>query len=369
MPQDGSRNGERWLAPPPRAALRTPADSWPLDWATVSSYLAGQGLPLDPGFQPRQFAGGLANLNFLLRIEGRWIVLRRPPPGDLPPGANDMKREHRILSRLFRALPFVPESLHLCEDKAIVGAPFQLLEYREGVVVRGASLDPLAERPNVAPALATMLVETLGAIHAVDTDAIGLGTLGRPEGFVLRTAEGWITRAELVAGGQMCTAAAEVARWLRRHCDGVSGETVLLHNDFKLDNIIIDGDSLKPVAVLDWDMGTRGDAMFDLATLLSYWTEADDPPCMHRLSQMPTALPGFPTREEMVAAYAARTGRSLATFRPNRVLAMFKLAVVFHQLHDRFGRGERPDPRYHGFDRLAEDLFAFTLDIANDKTF
>lgn len=350
---------------PAGAVLRSRADSWPLDWDAVGVYLRDRGLALDADFAPRQFAGGLANLNFLVRIEGGWVVLRRPPPGDLPPGANDMKREHRLLSRLWQALPFAPRSLHLCEDPAVAGAPFQLLEYREGIVLRGTSLAPLDARAGLPEALAAMLVETLADIHAVDTAAVGLDTLGRPEGFVQRTAEGWIMRAERVCAGTLSPAAAELARWLRRHCEGAGGDVTLLHNDFKLDNIIIDGASLRPVAVLDWDMGTRGDPLFDLATLLSYWTEAGDPPCMHRLSQMPTAAPGFPTREAVAAAYAARTGRSLAAFRPIRVLAMFKLAVVFHQLFERF----KPDPRYDGFDRLAEDLFAFTLDIANEKTF
>ncbi|MCY1461388.1 hypothetical protein D9M71_790430 [compost metagenome] len=116
-------------------------------------------------------------------------------------------------------------------------------------------------------------------------------------------------------------------------------------------------------------MGTRGDALFDLGTLLSYWSEVGDPAGMQNLGQMPTARPGFLNREQVAQAYADLTGRSLAEFKPYRVLTQFKLAVVFQQLHQRYCSGEIDDPRYAGFGTLANDLHAFTLDIINDKIF
>ncbi|MFG1298402.1 phosphotransferase family protein [Xanthobacter sp. V3C-3] len=357
------------VSPPVGVALRSLAESRALDWAAVAAHLARHGLILDTDFTPRQFAGGLANLNFLVRLSDGWAVLRRPPDGPLPPGAHDMAREHRILSNLWRALPLAPRSLHLCADADVTGAPFQLLEFRPGFAVRGDSLAPLPATPETGAALCAMLVDTLAAIHAVDPASVGLADLGRPAGFFARTAAGWIGRGERVKPGGLSPAARAVADWLAAAQVPDAERPTLLHNDFKLDNVLIDPATRAPVAVVDWDMGTRGDPLFDLATLLSYWTEAGDPPCMHELAQMPTAHAGFLTRAEVADAYARATGRSLAQLKPYRVLTMLKLGVVFHQLHTLHLNGETTDPRYAGFGALAEALFDFTLDIVNDKNF
>lgn len=355
--------------PPAGVALRGVAESRVLDWDAIGAHLSAHGLVLDPAFTPRQFSGGLANLNFLLRVNDGWVVLRRPPDGPLPPGAHDMAREHRILSRLWRELPLAPRSLHLCADAAVSGAPFQILEFRNGVAVRGDRLAPFAATAGLGAELSRTMVQTLAAIHAVDPARVGLADLGRPEGFFARTASGWIGRAERVANGALSPAASAIARWLAAAEVEDARAPTLLHNDFKLDNVLMNADTRAPVAVVDWDMGTRGDPLFDLATLLSYWTEAGDPPCMHELAQMPTAHPGFLSRAAAAEAYAEATGRSLGKFKPYRVLTMLKLGVVFHQLHGRYLAGETADPRYAGFGELAEALFDFTLDIVNDKIF
>ena len=132
---------------------------------------------LDADPPPRQFAGGLANLNYLVQVDGKPCVLRRPPMGELPAGSHDMAREHRILSRLPDALPFVPRSLYLCTDAAVIGQPFQLLEYRPGLVIREHMPPELAHRPEIGDRLSHVLLETIAAIHAVDT---GRDRAGRP---------------------------------------------------------------------------------------------------------------------------------------------------------------------------------------------
>ncbi|MDN7139864.1 phosphotransferase family protein [Pseudomonas sp. JQ170] len=354
---------------PPGAALRSLAETHPLDWPAVCHYLQAHGLEVDTHLAPRQFVGGLANFNYLLRVNGQWMVLRRAPAGPLPPGANDMRREHRILSRLSQGFALAPCSYHLCEDASIAGAPFQLLEYRDGVAVRGASLAPLPETQALGLQLSQMAVRTLAALHQIDVHAVDLAELGRPEGFFRRTAEGWSARCERVSLGAPSAAARQTMDWLAQVADPKPVTPVLLHNDFKFDNILLDPVSHEPVAILDWDMGTRGDALFDLGTLLSYWTEAGDPAGMQALGQMPTAQPGFLTREQVARAYASLSGRSLDEFKPYRVLTQFKLAVVFQQLYQRYRSGEVDDPRYAGFDTLANDLHTFTLDIISDTIF
>ena len=158
------------------------------------AYLAGNGLRLDRDPPPRQFAGGLANLNYLIHLDGRPAVLRRPPLGELPAGAYDMAREFRILSRLPDALPFVPRGLFLCADASVIGAQFQIIEYRPGLVIREHIPPELAGRPEVGARLSQVLLETLAAIHAVDTAAVGLDDLGRPAGFLARAVSGWRKR-------------------------------------------------------------------------------------------------------------------------------------------------------------------------------
>src|SRR5207245_1326336 len=177
------------------------------------------------------------------------------------------------------------------------------------------TLPPSLEgRPGAGAALSRLLIESLAALHAVDPAQVGLETLGRPSGFPGRTLEGWIGRGTTVADLMHPARFAETAAWLRR---GVPGErpATLLHSDFKLDNMIVEPETLAPVAVIDWDMGTRGDPLWDLAVLLSYWAEPGDPPCMHRVRQMPTAQPGFWRRREAVEAYRGLTGRADCDFK------------------------------------------------------
>ena len=359
--------GDTFEAPTEAALLPLEASGVSFDWRRVADALDASGLALDLGFAPRRFAGGLANINMLVKIDGAFAVFRRPPDGPLPKGGHDMAREHRVLSGLAGVLPLAPRSVHYCGDPDVSGAPFQILEYRPGRTIRGSALAPLPETPETGAALSRLLVETLVKIHAVDTVAAGLGDLGRPEGFLQRMAKGWVGRAEAVLDGGLTTAARELVDWLGRSPGAGEVNAVLLHNDLKLDNVVLRNDNLSVEAVLDWDMATRGDALFDLGILLSYWAEPNDPPCMAALDQMPTARPGFPSREEAANAYAALSGRSLDGFRVPRVLAMFRLAVIFHQLNalqahnaDRHARASALDPN---------EIFEFALDVANGRTF
>ena len=339
----------------------------PIDWRKVASHLKAHGHHLDVDFEPRRFAGGLANVNLLIRIDDGWAVFRRPPPGPIPKGAHDMAREHKVLSRLWRHCPLAPRGLHYCGDVEVAGAPFQIIEYQAGRVLRGDDPQQLGDDPALGGQLSDMLVDTLVQLHAVETEAAGLGDLGSPEGFMERTARGWIRRASAVLGAVPSPAGIKVAQWLEGRPAPASARPVLLHNDFKLDNIIIGQDAITPLKVIDWDMATRGDPMMDLAVLLSYWTQAGDPDCMCHLGQMPTARPGFLSREEVATAYAACTGLSLDGFIYARVLAIFRLAVVVLQLralHD--ADPVKPQPM-KGVEPDA--LFAFAGEVIDGKRF
>jgi aminoglycoside phosphotransferase (APT) family kinase protein len=355
------------VAPEP-ADVRSPEHSVPLDWQAVRAHLASRGLRLDQDPPPRQFAGGLANLNYLIHVDGKPAVLRRPPLGELPVGAYDMGREFRILSRLPDALPFVPRGLLLCDDTSIMGAQFQIIEYRPGLVIREHMPPELAGRPEVGPRLSQVLLETLVAIHTVDPAAVGLGELGRPAGFLARAVSGWRKRGQAALEPGTETLHAELGNWLETHLVP-DGAPALLHNDFKLNNVILDPRDLSPVAVVDWDQGTRGDPLFDFATLLSYWVHQDDPPALHDMAQMPADEGGFWPREQAVAAYAALSGRDVSHFVFHRVLAMYKLGVIFLQLGYRWRSGATNEPRYAGLTEIGTGITEFAHEIATGRAF
>ena len=340
--------------------FRSAHDSHAIDAVRLADYLKTHGMHMAPGQEIRQFATGLANINYRLTVDGRDVVLRRPPDGDLPPGALDMKREHRVLSNLSQVFKPAPDSIHLCEDRAILGVPFQIMEYRPGRVIKGDDRSFIGNDTSRTTRIGEMLVDTMTALHNVDVASAGLADFGRPEGFIERAIKGWRTRADrLEPQGDMKRLVDEISGWPEGRTTQARAPT-LLHCDLKLDNCILDPDTLSLRAIVDWDMGTRGDPLFDLATMTSYWTEADDPECMHRMAQMPTAAPGFQTRAEVVAMYAKETGRDVSDFPVLRVLCMFKLATVFHQLFTTYGKG--PDARsdYLEFDQLSLDMYAFT---------
>ena len=348
--------------------IRPAGDSVGQDWPRARAYLAHHGLRLNEDPPPRQFAGGLANLNYLISLDGKLAVLRRPPMGELPAGSHDMAREHRILSRLPDALPFVPRSLHFCADPSVIGAPFQILEYRPGLVVRSTMPPELDGRPEAGARLSQVLLETLAAIHAVDADAVGLGDLGRPDGFLGRAVAGWGKRGLAAKEDGTDALHADVRGWLARNIVP-DGAPALLHNDFKLDNMILARADLAPVAVVDWDQGTRGDPLFDFGTLLSYWTQPDDPPALHDMAQMPATAAGFLTREQAVERYAALSRRDMSAFTFHRVLAMYKLGVIFLQLGHRYRTGATNEPRYAPLSGIGTGIVEFAHDIAQGRAF
>lgn len=304
-----------------------------------------------------QFHGGKANLTYLLRFgegeSGREFVLRRPPLGPIPPGAHDMRREHRVLSALSRLYKLAPRSLLLCEDESIVGAVFIVEERRVGFVIRDDLPAEFAGRPELNRRIGFALVDALADLHLVDPREIGLGDLGRVEGFLQRQLSGWTRRWEASLGGpeepQSRAAMAPVLDWL---AGSVPHERAgaLLHNDYRLDNCLLDiADPAHIVAVLDWDMCTQGDPLADLGYLLNYWVEPGDDPDWRAIASMPTWRAGFPSRAEAIARYGERTGSDVGEILWHQVFAAFKLAVIIQQIYIRYVRGQTQDRRFAAY--------------------
>jgi aminoglycoside phosphotransferase (APT) family kinase protein len=319
------------------------------DEKKLADYLRGH---LDDANQPmtvEQFPGGAANLTYLLRFGEREYVLRRPPLGPVAPKSHDMGREFTVLSVLHEAFPPAPRAFHFCDDPDVIGAPFLIMERREGVVVRTRM--PTQFDDDAARAMSLALVDRLVDFHAVDFAALGLADLGKPDGFVMRQIEGWYGRWERAKVDEVA-AIEEVHQWLLKNVPA-EGSSSLLHNDYKLDNAMFHADDPSHlVAIFDWDMCTLGDPLVDLGTLLAYWTESDDPPVLSNLLGMPAAKYGFLTRAELVERYAARSGRSVDAIRFYHVLALYRLAVIIAQIYVRYHRGQTQDERFAAFGAL-----------------
>lgn len=344
----------------------------PQNWQRLESYLTAQGHSLQRDSQPRQFVGGFGNLNFLIEMDGSKYVLRRPPLGPLPPGANDMAREFRVTSRLWRNFPLAPKGILLCEDVNVLGAPFLIMEYRPGAVIQMEIPDPLKDKTRD---LSKMVIDVLAEFQAVDPASVDLDTLGKPQGFIERAVKGWVKRFHVAAKDVYPNqthpdSADEIIHWLQSQTIPESIPT-LLHNDFKLNNIILDPDNLTtPIALLDWDMCTRGDPLFDFATLLSYWVEPDDPSALNEVGQMPTATSrGWMTRQEICEYYSKASGIDLSNIHYYRVLTAFKHCIIFMQIYARYCRGTTTDPRIASLGNALDSLFEFTHGIVMKRYF
>ena len=311
------------------------------------------GLRLDDDVQILQFSGGHSNLTYLIRVGGAELVLRRPPLGPVAPRAHDMAREYRWLAALHPAFPLAPRPYALCEDPAVLGGVFYLMERRRGMAVRRDEPLPLADRPAMRRRLSEAMVDTLAALHDVDVSREPLVGLGKPDGFVARQVRGWTERwqrARLEPLPEMD----HLSAWLDRHTPPDPNEPAVVHGDFKLDNVLLDPlDPSRLTAVLDWEMCALGDPLVDLGIMLAYWTsgarDGND-----ALSSV-TGRAGYLSRDEVVERYAKATDRNVTNVAYFETLALFKLAVVLQQIFHRYQRGQTDDPRFATFgDRVTE---------------
>ena len=307
-----------------------------------------------------RFAGGLANFNYRITLDGGPAVLRIPPPGPAAEGANDMAREWRVLSRLHAGFPLAPRGLLFCDDPAVLGRPFQLIEFRDGIAIGGAT--PPGLPADAAQRLTSALLDSMAALHALDPATVGLGDLGKPAAFLARQVAGWARRSDAVwPEGPPPDVIAMIA-WLRGNAPADAPSATLLHMDPKLDNLLVDPVTLAPVALIDWDMATRGDPLFDLAVLLSYWIEPGDAAPLHALAQLPTLEAGWPTRTEVAQAYFKRVGTTPAPLAFHLTLARLRLGVAWMQLYRRWRSGQLTGDRYAGFEDLADAILAHAAD-------
>ncbi len=331
------------------------------DETLVASYLRRH-LPELVGDAPivfDQFPGGAANLTYRAVAGDVELVLRRAPHGPVAKGGHDMEREHQVLSRLWKAYPKAPRSYHFCRDPEVLGKPFFVMERRRGWVIRETWPEPYVGDDVLRRKLAGSLVGALAELHLVDAAEVGLGGFGRPEGFVARQVEGWSRRWEAAKTRDVADMERAIDRLTGSAPD--PGPPTILHNDYKLDNTMV-SDEGELVAVFDWDMSTRGDAMVDLGTLLAYWPDPSAP-TFPIFGERSVSLAPFMSKAEVVERYAAATDFDVANVNYFEGLALFRIAVIIEQIYARFVKGQTADQRFARFEPIAPILAAAACDV------
>lgn len=307
------------------------------DPVSLATWLAAAGLAgLGELRGVELISGGRSNLTYRLDLDGRQIVLRRPPLGHVLPTAHDMGREYRVLTALTGTAVPVPEPLAICQDAEVIGAPFYLMRYVEGLILR-TTADGELLTPEQATELSDLLAQMMATIHGVDLAATGLDTFGRPEGYLARQLSRWQRQWELSNSREMPGYDDLVARLAAGLPDPSKAEGTLVHGDFRLDNTLVQlTRPARIAAVVDWEMSTLGDPLADLGLTLSYWADADSSFPDLNVGATVTALPGFYSRADFAARYATLTGRDVSGIGYYIAFGYFKLAVVLEGIHARY---------------------------------
>jgi aminoglycoside phosphotransferase (APT) family kinase protein len=273
-------------------------------------------------------------------------------------------REYKVLTALSHTAVRVPNTVLMCEDESVIGAPFYLMELVQGVVIRDPGDLPWSDG---FEAVGRELVDALVELHAVDVDACGLTDFGKRAGYLERQLRRWTGQLELTLPFTRPVPDLErVGEWLKDNRPG-SGSATLVHGDYKLDNAMFER-SRRPrlTAILDWEMSTIGDPLADLGWMISFWrepAEAGDDDVLVELGAV-TAMSGFSSRSELVARYSAATGREIEGLDWYEVLAIWKLAILLEGSYARHLAGATDDPFFAEMEHAVPALARRALGIA-----
>jgi aminoglycoside phosphotransferase (APT) family kinase protein len=281
-------------------------------------------------------AGGRSNLTYRVTdAAASEVVLRRPPTSHVLPTAHDMSREHRVITALWPTPVPVARTLGLCLDPEVNGSPFYVMEFVRGNVLRDATIAAAVLDEAGRRRASESLVEVLADLHAVDVDAVGLGDLGRRDGYLARQLKRWHTQFEgsQVDGIERVTAVDRVWERLSESVPPQDG-TAIVHGDYRLDNTMLAADGTV-AAVLDWEICTLGDPLADVGLLMVYWTEPGDAAAVLG-GVAPTIVAGFASRAEVRAMYAERTGRDVGELDYYVAFGYWKLACILQGVGTRY---------------------------------
>jgi aminoglycoside phosphotransferase (APT) family kinase protein len=316
-----------------------------VDLAGLKRFLDERKLGDTSNLRSENISFGHSNEVHLIHFGGNSWALRRPPRGPLLPTAHDMMREYRVLKALQNTPVPVPRMYASCDDPSYIGAPFYLMEYMRGEVVR-ADNNNFVKTPELRRNVSRQMVEVLAALQKVDWKAAGLEGFGRSEGYLERQLKRWSDQLErTIPYTRPLPVMEQVKGWLQAHLPQSPAPTIV-HGDYKLDNLMFDPATARAIAVLDWEMSTIGDPLADFGWMLSYWPDPDD-----KAGNVMTAMStdaGWLTRREMIDLYEEQTGRVMREFSFYQAFALFKLAIIMEGSYSRFVRGQADDPLFAG---------------------
>jgi aminoglycoside phosphotransferase (APT) family kinase protein len=320
----------------------------------LAAFLDAHGLGSGP-LAVEPVGDGHSNVTYLVRREGHEVVVRRPPRPPLPPSAHDVLREARLLGAIQGTAARVPEVLAVCDDEAVIGAPFYVMERVHGDVITTevpAALDTPAERRRIGEQLIDALVE----IHAVDWQA-RLEGFGKPTGYLERQVRRFTGLWEHSRTRDV-EAVERVGAWLAENIPD-SGPATIVHGDFRLGNAMFAAAApARLCAVFDWEMATIGDPLADIGYMCATWSEADDPPVGRFELGRVTRAEGFPTRTELIARYEERSGREVRDLPWYTTLALWKSVVFMEGNYRRAIEGRTDDPYLKSFGEGVTELAA-----------
>jgi aminoglycoside phosphotransferase (APT) family kinase protein len=305
----------------------------------LARYIAEHVGSLAGPLQAEVVAGGRSNLTYVVSDGEQRFVVRRPPLALVLPTAHDMRRESTVMRALAETSIPVPRVLAFCEDDSVLGAPFYVMSYVDGHVVRSAVPHEFADTRETRRAMSHAIVATLVSLHAIDPDAVGLGSFGHPAGFLARQVRRWWQQWEASRTRDL-PAMDELHRRLEETLP-VQSASGIVHGDYRLDNVMFaPADPSRIVAVVDWEMSTIGDPLCDLGLLLVYWADSHGEPAATALhGRAITTENGFYRRHEILSAYAAASERDLSALDWYVALGAYKLAIIAEGITARFLMG------------------------------
>jgi aminoglycoside phosphotransferase (APT) family kinase protein len=330
-----------------------------VDQRALREYLAER-LGAAESYEVSHHAEGHSNETLFVTWGDRELVVRRPPPGETADTAHDVLREYRVMEALQDTDVPVPTTALACEDHAVLGSDFYVMERVEGDVLRHAEPDRFGT-PEARERVGEQLVDTLASIHSLDPETVGLGEFGHAPGYTERQVGRWTEQLEWAFGRtadeRRVPELREVGDWLAETCpsDHAHG---LVHGDYKLDNVMFAPGAPPGLnAVFDWEMATLGDPLADLGWMLSYWRDHGDPdPATPELTATFMEDEGYPTRRELVERYELATGIEYEHDRFYRALAVYKLAALGEMFYRRYLEGNSDDPMYPEMEHRVPDL-------------
>ncbi|HXW84589.1 MAG TPA: phosphotransferase family protein [Candidatus Binataceae bacterium] len=314
-----------------------------VDIEGLRRFLADRKLGDPSGLNAKNISFGHSNEVHLVNFDGNQWALRRPPRGPLLPTAHDVIREYRVLEALQNTPVPVPRVYAACDDPAYIGAPFYLMEYMQGEVIRGEAAS-FVTTPEIRRRVSEQMVDLLVTLQRVDWRAAGLEGFGRPDGYLERQLRRWVDQLErTIPYTRPLPVMEQVRDWLKAHIPP-SPPATIVHGDYKLDNVMWDAASVRPIAIFDWEMSTIGDPLADLGWVLSYWPDPNDR--ARGIMASVTNAPGWLTRNQMAERYEQQTGRAMRDFPFYHAFALFKLAIIMEGSYSRFVRGQADDPLF-----------------------